>query len=248
MTDATDIPPEGPEGHEGEERPLAGEYVLGVLDAAERAEAQARMAADPSFARSVAWWEDRLTPLAADVASAQPSDGLWPRIQNLIAEPLKPSAWSNVTLWRGLTAGAMALAAACVVIAVLPRPVVPPAVAPAPARPQAAEVALIADPATNKPMLVATLDHGMNQVMLTPMGMKMPQGRDAELWIIPEGQKAISLGVIPTDKPMRIPMPKDLRGEGTYTALLAVTDEPIGGSPTGVATGSVRAAGKFAKA
>ncbi|MEH0195316.1 anti-sigma factor [Caulobacter sp. CCNWLY153] len=242
MTDATDIPPEG------EERPLAGEYVLGVLDAAERAEAERRLAADPAFARSVAWWEERLTPLAADIAAAQPSEGLWPRIQALVAEPLKPSAWSNIALWRGLTAGAMALAAACVVIAILPRPALPPTVTPAPARPQAAEVALIADPATNKPMIVATLDHGMNQVMLTPMGMKMPEGRDAELWIIPEGQKAISLGVIPMDKPMRIPMPRDLRGEGTYTALLAVTDEPIGGSPTGVATGSVRAAGKFAKA
>ncbi|KSB90826.1 hypothetical protein AS593_17290 [Caulobacter vibrioides] len=242
MTDATDNIPEG------EDRPFAGEYVLGVLDASERAEAERRLAADPAFARSVAWWEERLTPLAADVAGVSPSEGLWPRIQALVADPLKPSAWSNIALWRGLTAGAMALAAACVVIAILPRPALPPSVAPAPSRPQAAEVALIADPTTNKPMMVATLDHGMDQVMLTPMGMKMPEGRDAELWIIPEGQKAISLGVIPTDKPMRIPMPKDLRGEATYTALLAVTDEPIGGSPTGVATGSVRAAGKFAKA
>lgn len=246
MTDATDIPPEGPQSGEGEERPLAGEYVLGVLDAAERAEAERRLSVDPAFARSVAWWEERLTPLAADIAPAQPSEGLWPRIHNLIAEPLKPSAWSNVALWRGLTAGAMAVAAACVVVVVLPRPAPAPAVAPT--RPQAAEVALIADPASNKPMMIATLDHGMDQVMLTPMGMKMPEGRDAELWIIPEGQKAISLGVIPMDKPMRIPMPKDLRGEGTYTAMLAVTDEPIGGSPTGAATGSVRAAGRFAKA
>ncbi|MFT4253415.1 MAG: anti-sigma factor, partial [Caulobacter sp.] len=139
------------------------------------------------------------------------------------------------------------LAAACVVAAVLPRPAPPPVAVPAPAGPQAAEVALIADPATKKPMLVATLDHAMDQVMLTPMDMQMPRGRDAELWIIPEGQKAISLGVIPTDAPKRIPMPEGLRGAGTYTALLAVTDEPPGGSPTGVATGSVRAAGKFAR-
>jgi len=241
MTDATDIPPEG------EERPLAGEYVLGVLAADERAEAERRIVAEPAFARSVAWWEERLTLLAADIPSATPSEGLWPRIQNLIVEPLKPSAWNSVNLWRGVAAGALALAAASVVIAVLPRPAAPPIVAPSPAKPQAAEVALIADPTSNKPMVVATLDHATDQVMLTPMDMKMPQGRDAELWIIPEGQKAISLGVIPTDAPKRIPMPEGLRGAGTYTALLAVTDEPIGGSPTGVATGSVRAAGKFLK-
>ncbi|PXA91842.1 RNA polymerase subunit sigma-70, partial [Caulobacter sp. D4A] len=116
MTDATDIPPEG------EERPLAGEYVLGVLDTAERAEAERRIVAEPAFARSVAWWEERLTLLAADVPSATPSEGLWPRIQNLIVEPLKPSAWNSVNLWRGVAAGALALAAASVVIAVLPRP------------------------------------------------------------------------------------------------------------------------------
>lgn len=239
MTDA--LPPVS-----DEDRPLAGEYVLGVLDATERAAVQARIAAEPSFARAVEWWENRLTPLASDIRGVEPSAGLWPRIANLIGGASKPTLWNNARVWRGVSVGAVALAAASVTALVLtPRAPSPSVIAPA--APAPAEVALIKDPGTNQAALVATLDHATNTLILTPVAMTMPEGREPELWIIPEGQKAISLGMLPTDAPRAIPLPKDLRGAGAYTALLAVTDEPPGGAPTGVATGSVRAAGKFAK-
>jgi len=229
-----------------DERPLAGEYVLGVLDATERAQAQARIAAEPSFARAVQWWENHLTPLATDIKGIEPSAGLWPRIANLIGEATKPSLWNNTRVWRGVSVGAIALAAASVAALVMTPSAPPvPAVAPTPA---AAEVALINDPASNKPALVATLDHATDKLILTPLAMEMPDGREPELWIIPEGQKAISLGMIPKNAPIQIALPAGLRGGGTYTATLAITDEPPGGAPTGVATGSVRAIGKFVKA
>ena len=43
---------------------LAGEYVLGTLDADERRAAEARIVADPTFRTAVADWERRLQPLA----------------------------------------------------------------------------------------------------------------------------------------------------------------------------------------
>jgi len=231
-----------------DDRPFAGEYVLGVLDADERAEARRRISAEPAFARAVQWWENHLTPLASDIQGVEPSAGLWPRIAGLIGEPARPTLWNNARVWRGVSVGALALAAASVATLVLtPRPSTVPAVAPASA-PAAAEVALIKDPGTDQAALVATLDHASGTLILTPVAMKMPAGREPELWIIPEGQKAISLGMLPTDGPKAIPLPRDLKGTGVYTALLAVTDEPPGGAPTGVATGSVRAAGKFVKA
>jgi len=229
-----------------EERPLAGEYVLGVLDAEERAEARRRIAAEPAFARAVQWWESHLTPLAADIKAVEPSAGLWPRIASLVGERAKPPLWNNVSVWRGVSVGALALAAASVATLVL-RPAAAPTPAIAPTAPAAAEVALINDPASNKPALVATLDHATDKLILTPVAMEMPEGREPELWIIPEGQKAISLGMIPKNTPIQIALPAGLRGGGTYTATLAITDEPPGGAPTGVATGSVRAIGKFAK-
>lgn len=241
MTDA--LPP-----HDGEDRPLAGEYVLGVLDADERAEAQRRITTEPAFARAVEWWEGRLAHLAERIAPVAPPETVWPRIANLIgAAGPKPSAWNNIALWRGASAGALAVAMMSVAALVLiPRPVPPPVVAPSKPPPSAAaEVALISDPNTKQTALVATLDHAADKLILTPVSMKMPAGREAELWIIPEGQKAISLGVIPSDAPKTIALPAGLTGAGAYTALLAVTDEPPGGAPTGVATGHVRAAGKF---
>lgn len=239
MTDATPPMTE-------DERPFAGEYVLGVLDAQERAQAQARIAAEPSFARAVQWWENRLAPLVADVRAVEPPAGLWPRIASLISEASRPTLWNNARVWRGVSVGALALAAASIVaLVVTPRPV-PPAIV-APAAPAPAEVAVISDPTSKQAALVATLDHANGMLILTPVAMKMPQGREPELWIIPEGQKAISLGMLPMDAPRAMPMPKDLKGAGAYTALLAVTDEPPGGAPTGVATGSVRAAGRFVK-
>jgi len=44
---------------------LAAEYVLGSLEGEERGDADRLLMTDPSFARSVAAWQQRLTPLAA---------------------------------------------------------------------------------------------------------------------------------------------------------------------------------------
>ena len=246
----TDAPPPGPTGDD-EDRVLAGEYVLGVLDAAQRAAVSRRIADEAVFAQAVAWWEQRLTPLVGEVASAEPSAGLWPRISNLIAPRQPRGAWHDVRVWRGVSAGALALAAACVVVAVLPNrapsPVAPPVAPPVAAAPTPNQVAVIADPATREARLVATLDPDHDQLVLTPVALALPQGRDPELWIIPEGGKPISLGVIATSTPTRMAAPAGLKAGGVFTATLAVTDEPLGGSATGAPTGSIRAAGQFVR-
>lgn len=240
----TDIPPPSPLD-EDDDRVLAGEYVLGVLDAPRRAAVRQRIASEEVFAQAVDWWERRLTPLVGEVAAVEPSAGLWPRISNLIA-PRPRGVMNDVRVWRGISAGALALAAACVVVVALPDrtppPVVPPPVAVAPAPSQ---VAVIADPATREARLVATLDPAQGQLVLTPVALVLPEGRDPELWIIPEGGKPISLGVIAVAAPTRMAAPAGLKAGGVFTATLAITDEPLGGSPTGDPTGSIRAAGQF---
>ncbi|MGL4280079.1 MAG: anti-sigma factor domain-containing protein, partial [Albidovulum sp.] len=56
-------------------------------------------------------------------------------------------------------------------------------------------------------------------------------GKDYELWIIPAGQAAVSLGVVGEGEAV-VPLP-DLPAGST----LAITLEAAGGSPTGVAQG-----------
>jgi anti-sigma-K factor RskA len=60
---------------------FAAEYVLGTLDAEERAQADALMLVDAAFAASVRRWERRLGELQALVAPVEPPAPLWGRIK-----------------------------------------------------------------------------------------------------------------------------------------------------------------------
>jgi anti-sigma-K factor RskA len=64
---------------------LAAEYVLGTLDAEERARARALVAMDPGFAAMVRAWERRLGELNVLVAAVEPPPGIWDRIKPGIA-------------------------------------------------------------------------------------------------------------------------------------------------------------------
>ena len=52
---------------------LAAEHALGVLNAADRATAESRMAQDFAFARMVVAWRYRFAPLAALLKPVEPS-------------------------------------------------------------------------------------------------------------------------------------------------------------------------------
>src|SRR5947209_4803646 len=60
---------------------LAAEYALGTLDADERAQAEAMMAADRDFAAMVEAWSTRLGALNQMVGSVEPSAEVWERIR-----------------------------------------------------------------------------------------------------------------------------------------------------------------------
>jgi anti-sigma-K factor RskA len=64
---------------------LAAEYVLGTLDADERAQAAALRGADPNFARMVDAWERRLGELNTMVVPVEPPEHVWNRISGQIA-------------------------------------------------------------------------------------------------------------------------------------------------------------------
>lgn len=68
-----------------------------------------------------------------------------------------------------------------------------------------------------------------------------PPGRDLELWLIAGDAPPLSIAILsdPSNIP-NVPLPDPLP-EGEL--ILAVTDEPPGGAPDGVATGQVRALG-----
>lgn len=64
---------------------LAGEYVLGALDATEMSAVRRQAMRDPTLAAAIAGWEGRLAPMAGAVPEVTPPDALWSRIEEAIA-------------------------------------------------------------------------------------------------------------------------------------------------------------------
>jgi anti-sigma-K factor RskA len=72
---------------------LAGEYVLGALDAAEMRAVRQQASAIPMLAAAIAMWEQRLAPMAKAIPPLAPPDDLWARLERAIgpapaAEPV----------------------------------------------------------------------------------------------------------------------------------------------------------------
>ena len=105
---------------------LAGEYVLGVLAAEERAAVERRLADHPELAQRIAAWHERLAPLAADLPEVTPRPQVWQQVRRSLTalSPKQGTPWrSRLGLWRAW-AGLATTAALGLLLAVLllPRP------------------------------------------------------------------------------------------------------------------------------
>ncbi|TXI46108.1 MAG: hypothetical protein E6Q50_15520, partial [Lysobacter sp.] len=69
------------------------------------------------------------------------------------------------------------------------------------------------------------------------------QGRVPELWLIPPGESPKSLGIVSIDRAHTVSVPEPLREALKQGAVLAITLEPQGGAPQGIATGPIIAKG-----
>src|ERR1700720_3506686 len=71
---------------------LAAEYALGTLDADERAQAEAMMAADKEFTAMVEAWQHKLGVLNQMVGAVEPRPELWDNIRSAagLSEPQAP--------------------------------------------------------------------------------------------------------------------------------------------------------------
>ena len=215
---------------------LAAEYVLGVLDAAQRRDVELRIARDRAFAREVAAWQLHLAPLADEIESVDPPRYVWRRIDAALFEPKRRGWLDDVVFWRWLSAGAGAVAAAALVFAfVTSRPPTTPAIV----APMVAAINLD----DGRPAFLATIDLSRGTMLVLPVSAVIPADKAAELWLIPPGDKPHSLGVVDVSHPVSVTIPPALRNAVTLKAAMAISVEPPGGSPTGQPTGPVIAKG-----
>ena len=230
---------------------LPAEYVLGVLSGSERREFAARLAQEPDLAREVVFWGDRLGALAKDVKPVAPSAALWSRIEVAIAQPpaattppvqapapQRTGLWQSIAFWRGLGLGTSAIAAASIaalgyVGLIAQRPVA-----------RAPFMATLGQ-SGGQPGFVAAIGSDGQSLMIVPASLLASDQMSFELWLIPSGGMPHSLGLISAGQPVRLTLPPSLVSQVNTETTLAVTREPLGGSPTGQPTSNPIALGKL---
>jgi anti-sigma-K factor RskA len=227
-----------------EERDIdAAEYVLGTLPADERARLAEELKSDPALRAAVRAWQARLTPLDDTAAPELPSPGLWSAIERATFGRGSADAASDVValrrklaVWRSSAIVAGALAAALAVVAVIDRLAVPPT-------PEGGRYVAVVNSDGAAPALIAEVDTEAGVIRIRSLHAETPAGHSLELWHIAEGKPARSLGILKAGTDAQVI--KDALGAGPVGGLIAVTVEPVGGSPTGVATGPVVYSGEL---
>jgi anti-sigma-K factor RskA len=209
-----------------EDELLAAEYALGVLAGADRAAAELRIGRERGFALLVAQWEQRLAPWAAEIAEVVPPSQMWERITSALPAQ-RHSLWQSLVFWRGLTFAAGTVAAACLAALVYLGALTQ----------QTPLVATIESDGHR--YFVATIDVRRGTVAVVPAAFSADATRVPELWLIPPDGRPRAVGLLRADQAVTLTLPGELAVLATGKAVLAVSLEPPGGSPTGLPTGPV---------
>jgi len=212
----------------------AAEYALGVLAGAEREAAARRVARERAFAALVAEWEGRLAPWAAEIPELAPPPQVWERIAAALPSVRRQRTgfWQSLVFWRSFGM-VSAFAAACLAVLLYLGA----------GTKQAAFVASIEG--DGQRIFVAAVDVKRRAVAVIPVAYRPDPTRVPELWLIPFGGKPLPLGVLPADGLAQIAIPPAFADQASRDAVLAVSLEPPGGSPTGQPTGPVIGSGKL---
>lgn len=214
---------------------LAGEYVLGVLEADVMSEMALAAESSPDLRLAIAYWEERLHGLSRLAGAADPPPQTWERIAERIAAPAVPARriglWNCLGFWRGSAVFATALAACLALYIAL-----------GPARVGPHFVAILHAPQQEPAAWVATAgDKGL--LLRAVASLAAPGDRAFELWAIsPAGGAPKALGVVPASGRLEIGVLPDALQDG---ATLAISIEPKAGSPTGLPTGLVVFVGRL---
>jgi anti-sigma-K factor RskA len=230
---------------------LAAEYALGVLAGAERAEAERLIGADPAFAAAVAEWQERLSPLIEEIDPVAPDAAVWERI-NAALDGEGGRAGNvhqlhrRLTLWRTYSAAISAVAAALLLAIGLDTFGTGEGRAPVQeaARPQPLLVANVAAE-DRSAAFVVSYDPSGRTLLVSPAVATPAPGHDHELWLIAGSGAPRSLGLVASAAPHRLAVPAALLPHFRRDATIAISVEPVGGSPTGQPTGPVVATGKL---
>ena len=219
---------------------LAAAYVTGTLRGRARRRFEALLPSHVHLREAVRRWQDRLLPLTLAVAPQAPRARVWQGIeQKLWPTHRRESWWQRLGLWRALSGASTAAALALAVLLTVPGEQPPPIV-----------VVLQGTAGTSQAAasFVASFNADGGTLVTRPLApVALEANRVLELWAVPPQGAPRSLGLISGSGVTVVPrgrLPRDVL-DTRATSALAVSVEPLGGSPTGAPTGTVVFAGKL---
>lgn len=221
---------------------LAGEYVLGTLHGHARARFESLLKYDANLRRIVTDWQQKLGPMSEAIKPVQPPKRVWKAIeQRLDFENTSPYAfirqlWSHLFVWRSFSMMASAVILSLVVYlsAYSPKPVV-----------INQYVAVMTNSNKQVSWMITTNTFDQTAIVKVLNTQSLPDNKAFELWMLPNGQQPISMGLLSASEDRTLNINNDLILKLIREKALAVSLEPSGGSPTGQPTGPVLYQGKL---
>ena len=210
---------------------LAAEYVLGTLKGKARQRYETLMMENQTIRETTWLWEQHLNGMGEGLKPVQPPPSVWNNIQQKLGwvaqadnvVTLKPEKPNNKR-WQVLAG----LSTAAVLLIVLLMPLTQPTV-----EPNISSVAVVTDQAHQPLWLIELSDNHI--FTRATSNLVAQQNKDYELWMVPDdGSAPVSLGLLPKSGDVQLVRPSQLTLAGV--SALAVSLEPLGGSPTGSPT------------
>jgi anti-sigma-K factor RskA len=206
---------------------LASEYVLGTLRGLARRRFERWRANTPHVDQRCRYWEEHLIHVAKVLEPVQPPAHVWPAIRKRLnlTPDRSPRRWTR----------SLALAASVVLVAGLAgllywRSL--PAV-------RATAAATISAKSGDEMWQVEVFGTTNRLVVQAAKLPARPAGHDYELWALPKGGNPVSLGVLPAEGTSNRALTAIQKAALARSSQVAVSIEPLGGSPTGQPTGDV---------
>ena len=219
---------------------LSAEYIFGTLKGAARRRFEQLIRQKPVWAQTLNWWEGHMHLLADTVPAVSPPNKVW---KNIEAQLFNRKTTQHNPWWRNWAFASTALATGLAILLVIQTPQSLNDSKPA-------AVALLATEKSEAGWLLnetkkSDTDVTINAIALASLELKANNA--FELWLLPaDKSKPISLGLLPQQGNNVFKVPKDVIPL-MATGLLAVSLEPVGGSPTGQPTGAVLYQGRMTK-
>ncbi|HYM35662.1 MAG TPA: anti-sigma factor [Steroidobacteraceae bacterium] len=214
---------------------LAAQYALGTLRGAARSRFEKICRQRPEAMRARYRWEDRLIGLLGEVEPVAPPAHIWEKVQQRLGQSRSQNSnlFDKLFSWLNgprlvMAAGIAAIAFSIVVITYI---VIP--------EQQQQMASFTNDQKTEQWRVDAPKDHAKLSITRSA-SVSLDPNRDYELWALPDsGAAPVSLGLMPKSGKRDLPLSAAQRLALAGASKIAISLEPIGGSPTGAPTGPV---------